>query len=252
MPENINIDKTVFNKKQLESVIDTKFSEFFTQTPPLTVDQFFEYYSELIFDIPDDGVNSHKELIRRSIEYLGEDIFEDERNQLLEQIADLETRVIELEAADPEHPVFTNGSLLRYDDFGDRPEGGIVFYMEKGIRRKLSPTTSLTRIIIRSQNPEARKLSNSQLDSGDYIQDIPSSIMDQIELGPDFTENDFTGKNIEQRESPTTKLLKNTLSRVNESLKTGKVKKLSRQQKGKKGKIMRKENMPKSKKFITK
>ena len=40
MPENINIDKTVFNKNQFELAVDTKFSELFAQNTPLTVDQF--------------------------------------------------------------------------------------------------------------------------------------------------------------------------------------------------------------------
>ena len=249
MPQNVNIDKTVFNKNQFKSVIDTKFSELFTQATPITVEQFFEYYSELLFDIPDDGVNSHKELIRRSIEYLGEDMFEEERNQLLDQITNLETRIVELEAEDPENPVFPNGSFLRYSDFSDRPEGGIIFYMDKGVRRQLKPGSELMETIVRATNPEARRLSKSEYSNGPYIQNVPSDIMDQIELGPAFTYNDFSGKNVGQKESPTTKLLKDAISKANESLRTGKVQQSVRQQKGK---IMRKENMPKSKKFITK
>jgi len=64
MPENINIDKTVFDKSQFILAVDTKFSELFTQNTPLTVDQFFIYYDDLFFDIPDNGIKSHQELIQ--------------------------------------------------------------------------------------------------------------------------------------------------------------------------------------------
>ena len=97
MANNMNIDKKVFNKSQFILAVDTKFNELFAQNTPLTVDQFFIYYDDLFFDIPDNGVKSHQELIQRSTEYLDIDPFEVERNTLLSQINELEKRVAELE-----------------------------------------------------------------------------------------------------------------------------------------------------------
>ena len=239
MPENINIDKTVFNKSQFILAVDTKFSELFAQNTPLTVDQFFVYYDDLFFEIPDDGTKSHQELIQRSIEYLDIDPFESERDTFLKQINELEKRVAELEEEDPEHPIFPNGSFLRYDDFSDRPEGGVIFYMDKGVRRQLNPGSELMTALVKAQYPEARKLSKSEYSNGPYIQDIPSEIMNQIEVGPVFTYNDFSGKNIKERQSKTTILLNQAIDQATEALNSGVIKTTSQKR-------------PPSKKFITK
>ena len=39
----------------------------------ISIEQFFEYYDELFFDIPKTGVNSHNTLIRQSTEYVGDE-----------------------------------------------------------------------------------------------------------------------------------------------------------------------------------
>tara|TARA_Y100000389_G_scaffold45206_1_gene39996 strand:- start:1127 stop:1888 length:762 start_codon:yes stop_codon:yes gene_type:complete len=230
MPENINIDKTVFDKSQFILAVDTKFSELFTQNTPLTVDQFFIYYDDLFFDIPDNGIKSHQELIQRSTEYLDIDPFEVERNTLLSQINELEKRVAELEEEEPEHPIFPNGSFLRYDDFSDRPEGGVIFYMDRGIRRQLNPGSELMETIVRATNSEARKLSKSEYSNGPYIQDVPSDIMNQIEVGPAFTYNDFSGKNLQEKKSKSTILLNKAIDQATLALKSGVTKTISQKE----------------------
>jgi hypothetical protein len=252
MPENINIDKTVFNKNQFELAVDTKFSELFAQNTPLTVDQFFVYYDDLFFDIPDGGVKSHQELIQRSTEYLDIDLFEEERNTLLKQINELEKRVAELEEEEPENPIFPNGSFLRYDDFSDRPEGGVLFYMDKGIRRQLNPASELMETIVRATNPEARKLSKSEYSNGPYIQDVPSEIMDQIEVGPTFTYNDFSGRNFEEKPSKTTILLNQAIDQATEALSSGVTKSTSQKRLEKEETEFIPQKRSGTKKFITK
>ena len=252
MPENINIDKTVFNKSQFELAVDTKFSELFAQNTPLTVDQFFVYYDDLFFDIPDGGVKSHQELIQRSTEYLDIDPFEEERNTLLKQINELEKRVAELEEEEPENPIFPNGSFLRYDDFSDRPEGGVLFYMDKGIRRQLNPASELMETIVRATNPEARKLSKSEYSNGPYIQDVPSEIMDQIEVGPTFTYNDFSGRNFEEKPSKTTILLNQAIDQATEALSSGVTKSTSQKRLEKEETESIPQKRSGTKKFITK
>ena len=217
-----DINKVVFNKSQFILAVDTKFSELFSQNTPLTVDQFFIYYDDLFFNIPDNGIKSHQELIQRSTEYLDIDPFEVERNTLLTQINELEKKVAELEEEDPEHPIFPNGSFLRYDDFSDRPEGGVIFYMDKGVRRQLNPGSELMEAIVKATNPEARKLSKSEYSNGPYIQDVPSKIMNQIEVGSVFTYNDFSGKNLKEKPSKTTILLNKAIAQATEALKGSK------------------------------
>lgn len=252
MPENINIDKTVFNKNQFELAVDTKFSELFAQNTPLTVDQFFVYYDDLFFDIPDGGIKSHQELIQRSTEYLDINPFEEERNTLLKQINELEKRVAELEEEEPENPIFPNGSFLRYDDFSNRPEGGVIFYMDKGTRRQLNPGSELMETIVRATNSEARKLSKNEYSNGPYIQDVPSEIMDQIEVGPTFTYNDFSGRNFEEKPSKTTILLNQVIDQATEALSSGVTKSTSQKRLEKEETESIPQKRSGTKKFITK
>ena len=252
MANNMNIDKKVFNKSQFILAVDTKFNELFAQNTPLTVDQFFIYYDDLFFDIPDSGIKSHQELIQRSTEYLDIDPFEVERNTLLTQINELEKRVAELEEEEPEHPIFPNGSFLRYDDFSDRPEGGVIFYMDKGVRRQLNPGSELMEAIVKATNPEARKLSKSEYSNGPYIQDVPSEIMDQIEMGPAFTYNDFSGRNLKEKPSKTTILLNQAIDQATSALNSGVTKTTSQKKIGKVKTESTSQKRSPSRKFITK
>ena len=239
MAEIVNINKTAFNKSQFILAVDTKFSELFAQKTPLTVDQFFTYYNDLFFAIPNIGKKSHQELIERSTEYVGEDPFEGERNAFLKQITTLEYRVAELENVEDENPIFPNGSFLRYDDFSDRPEGGVIFYMVAGVRRQLTPGGELMTTIVKATNPEARKLSAGEYSNHQYIQNVPSSIMDQIELGKPFTYNDFSGKNKGGKTSKTTAMLNKAIAQAEIALR------------GDSTNVSNSKGIPKSKKFIT-
>jgi hypothetical protein len=78
--EQINLNKQVYDKNQYQKVIDTSFTQLVSvtsslvtsSTPPITVDQFFQYYQDLFFTIPKLGdVNSHEYLIKTSTDYIG-------------------------------------------------------------------------------------------------------------------------------------------------------------------------------------
>lgn len=79
MSEKISISKQVFEKQQYQQVIDTSFTELTSNTlpadtplPPVTVDEFFQQYSEIFFQIPKQGeTNSHQYLVQQSSEYIG-------------------------------------------------------------------------------------------------------------------------------------------------------------------------------------
>ena len=101
MIESIKLNKTVYDKKIYPTVVDINFSQLInpTLTPEIiapTVDEFFELYNTLFFDIPIDGeINSHKELIKRSTEYVGETQNTDEIDLLLEEINQLRLELLE-------------------------------------------------------------------------------------------------------------------------------------------------------------
>ena len=73
--EQINLNKQVYDKNQYQKVIDTSFTQLVSvtsslvtsSTPPITLDQFFQYYQDLFFQIPKLGdINSHEYLVKTS------------------------------------------------------------------------------------------------------------------------------------------------------------------------------------------
>lgn len=102
MVEVIKLNQDVFSKIEYPKVIDTEFTQLISSSPistesEITVDEFFELYNQLFFDIPIDGeMNSHKELIIRSTEYVGETQNTEEIDLLLDEINQLRLENLEL------------------------------------------------------------------------------------------------------------------------------------------------------------
>jgi len=101
MEQKANFSKEVFNRTQYEQVIDTSFSQLVppTSTIPIetlpTVDEFFQDYDSLFFQIPKTGENSHETLIVRSTDYIGYQPLNDEIQALTEEITSLRTQLLE-------------------------------------------------------------------------------------------------------------------------------------------------------------
>jgi hypothetical protein len=96
MSENINLNKQVYDKDQYTKVIDTSFKQLGIQNiqqqiaDQPTVDEFFNMYNELFYDIPETGeVNSHEFLIKKSSEYIGFEANQEEIIALQAEIAQL-------------------------------------------------------------------------------------------------------------------------------------------------------------------
>ena len=97
----IPVQKTVFNKDTYGRVIDTQFHQLLNQevieeTPSYTVDDFFQLYDELFYQIPKEGdVNSHQYILQREADYLGISISQDDVQALLNEITSLRQQVLE-------------------------------------------------------------------------------------------------------------------------------------------------------------
>jgi hypothetical protein len=96
MSENVNLNKQVYNKDQYTKVIDTSFKQLGVQSiqqqinDQPTVDDFFNMYNELFYDISETGeVNSHEFLIKKSSEYIGFEANQEEIIALQAEIAQL-------------------------------------------------------------------------------------------------------------------------------------------------------------------
>lgn len=114
MNQRINLNRKVYKKSDYLKTIDTSFNELILPPPVteeniITVEQFFEYYNQLFFDIPKTGINSHNTLIQQSSEYVGNeqtneeiDALVQEINSLRDQLLQSQTDLIELQQANAE------------------------------------------------------------------------------------------------------------------------------------------------------
>ena len=102
MEQELNLVKEVYGRNTYVRVVDTSFSELFVpttipiDTPTITVEQFFDYYNDLFFEIPAMGeVNSHEYLVKRSGEYLGGGVVSDTERAYIEEINSLRQQLLE-------------------------------------------------------------------------------------------------------------------------------------------------------------
>ena len=96
----IPVQKTVFNKDTYGRVIDTQFHQLLnqgvTETNSFTVDDFFQLYEDLFYQIPREGdSNSHRYILQKEADYLGVSISQDDIQALLNEITSLRQQVLE-------------------------------------------------------------------------------------------------------------------------------------------------------------
>lgn len=100
--ENVDFIKQVYGVNTYSKAIDTAFTELIQPTPPVTttevtVEQFFEYYDQLFFNIPVSGsINSHTYLVEKSQEYIGGSVLDAEKQALIEEINSLRQQLLNL------------------------------------------------------------------------------------------------------------------------------------------------------------
>jgi hypothetical protein len=97
----IPIEKIVFDKNTFGKVINTRFSQFLTdddeaETPTFTIDDFFELYEQLFYQIPKEGdTNSHRYILEKEADYLGVIINQDDIQALLDEITNLRQQLLD-------------------------------------------------------------------------------------------------------------------------------------------------------------
>ena len=102
MQQQVNLTKEVYGRNTYVRVVDTSFKELYKPTPApapstqLTVEQFFDYYDSLFFEIPATGeVNSHEYLVKRSTDYLGGNVLTDNEKAYIDEINSLRQQLLE-------------------------------------------------------------------------------------------------------------------------------------------------------------
>lgn len=98
----VNLVKEVYGLNTYTKAVNTNFTELLTQPveitqTTITVDEFFQYYDQLFFDIPVSGsVNSHSYLVERSQQYIGGSVIDNEKLALIEEINSLRQQLLDL------------------------------------------------------------------------------------------------------------------------------------------------------------
>tara|TARA_Y100000004_G_C8705083_1_gene323379 strand:- start:58 stop:411 length:354 start_codon:yes stop_codon:yes gene_type:complete len=102
MAEDIRLNKEVFNKREYQKTINTKFSQLGVKTvqeqidEQPTVEEFFQMYNDLFYDIPEVGeTNSHEFLVKTSGEYINFDENDELIQALQNEIAQLREDLLE-------------------------------------------------------------------------------------------------------------------------------------------------------------
>jgi len=101
--QQIPIERQVFDKDTFGRVINTQFSQLLNQqqaeeNPVFTLEDFFELYESLFFQIPKEGDNeSHRYILEKTAEYLGVIISQDDIQALLDEITNLRQQVLDLQ-----------------------------------------------------------------------------------------------------------------------------------------------------------
>jgi len=87
----IKISKDTVINQIADKSIDRSFFELIPKEDLVSLDQFFDYYNQLFYNIPKNGTLSHKTLIDQSKDYYGD--YRDPRDQ---QILDLNAEIAAL------------------------------------------------------------------------------------------------------------------------------------------------------------
>jgi hypothetical protein len=100
--EKLNLNKKFYSKTQYEKVIETQFSQLATPPSPtveptISIDEFFQNYNEIFFQIPKFGeTNSHEYIIKQSTSYIGSTPINNDIQALIEEINSLQQQNLEL------------------------------------------------------------------------------------------------------------------------------------------------------------
>tara|TARA_R100000951_G_C2558214_1_gene154715 strand:+ start:150 stop:521 length:372 start_codon:yes stop_codon:yes gene_type:complete len=100
MSKRLNLNKTLFDKLKYSRTIDNSFKELLPLpleeiVETLTIEEFFEAYNNLFFEIPKTGLNSHNTLIQKSSEYIGDEQTNEELDALYAEVTALREQLLE-------------------------------------------------------------------------------------------------------------------------------------------------------------
>ena len=145
--EIIELQKRHYDQASTSELLDRGFSEIFKSKDKLTADNFFNLYQELFYDLPKQGKRSHTYLIEESTRYIGgyEDPKDDKIDNLIDKLTEIEITQIQTPS---EHPLFRNGTAIRYNkSLGIMQEGHLRSVSNQKNGNEPSPYQQLKRTL---------------------------------------------------------------------------------------------------------
>jgi hypothetical protein len=102
MSEIIDLGKNTFSRKDFEKVVDNRFKQLLnnksTVDNTFTIDDFFQLYNDLFYQIPKEGeIQSHRFILNSTAEYLGINLNDGTDVQaLLDEITTLRSELLNI------------------------------------------------------------------------------------------------------------------------------------------------------------
>ena len=160
---DIVFNKTIYSKTEFEKKIDTDFTELTIGQPSVSIEEFFNFYNEVFFDIPKEGENSHATIIQTSTDY-----FEDYRSPLQDIIdsKDLEIEELNRRALDAEQRLtilLTSASLEEAQEEADNA----AYEAEYGVDFTTNPLLKYGKLKQNLETMESRGLLRKSLNKNE-------------------------------------------------------------------------------------
>ena len=160
---DIVFNKTIYSKIEFENKIDTNFTELTIDQPSVSIEEFFNFYNEVFFDIPKEGENSHATIIQTSTDY-----FEDYRSPLQDIIdsKDLEIEELNRRALDAEQRLtilLTSASLEEAQEEADNA----AYEAEYGVDFTTNPLLKYGKLKQNLETMESRGLLRKSLNNNE-------------------------------------------------------------------------------------
>ena len=147
MKETIKLNKKIFGTKGTKDKLDETFKEFTVKE--YKVEEFFDLYQQLFYDINKLGRLSHTTIVAKSTEYAGTP-----PNPKDQTILELQERRKEIQWAidsiEEEHPFLPNNRTV----VQSRNEPSLKYYIQSGRRRKINTDEVFTLLKTRAGFPE--------------------------------------------------------------------------------------------------
>lgn len=130
MLRKVKINQKIYESNKTRDVLEGEFTEFIIKK--YNIDEFFDLYQQLFYEIPKQGINSHNTILAKSTEYAGTP-----PNPKDQEILDLEAQIrevqFEIDSIEDVHPFIPNDTSV----IQARNEPSLRYLIQSGKKRQI-------------------------------------------------------------------------------------------------------------------